>query len=42
VPLPSRGALVRHAAIDPRMRDVGVACGGSPGIAARVARVRWL
>jgi virginiamycin B lyase len=40
VPLPSRGALVRHLAIDPRTRDVWVAYGASPGIAARVARVR--
>ena len=41
VPLPSRGALVRHLAIDPRSRDVWVAYGASPGIAARIARVRW-
>jgi virginiamycin B lyase len=41
VPLPSRGALVRHLAIDPRSRDVWVAYGASPGIPARIARVRW-
>jgi len=38
--LPSRGALVRHLAIDPRTRDVWVAYGASPGIPARVARLR--
>lgn len=40
IPLPSRGALVRHLAIDPRTRDLWVAYGASPGIPARVARVR--
>jgi virginiamycin B lyase len=38
-PLPTRGALVRHLAIDPRTRDVWVAYGASPGPAARVARL---
>jgi streptogramin lyase len=37
--LPSRGALVRHLAIDPRTHGVWVACGASPGIPARVARI---
>jgi virginiamycin B lyase len=40
VPLPSQGALVRHLAIDPRTRDVWAAYGASPGIPARIARVR--
>lgn len=40
IPLPSRGAFVRHLAIDPRTRDLWAAYGASPGIAARVARVR--
>ena len=39
-PLPSAGALVRHLAIDPRTHDVWVAYGASPGIAARIARLR--
>jgi len=40
-PLPSRGALVRHMAIDPRTHDVWLAYGASPAaIPARVARVR--
>lgn len=39
-PLPSRGALVRHIAIEPRTGDVWVAYGASPGIPARVARIR--
>ncbi|HEX2187492.1 MAG TPA: hypothetical protein VHG51_01280 [Longimicrobiaceae bacterium] len=39
-PLPSRGALVRHVAIDPRTREVWVAYGASPGIPARIARIR--
>jgi virginiamycin B lyase len=39
-PLPSRGALVRHLAIDPRTREVWAAYGASPGIPARIARVR--
>jgi streptogramin lyase len=38
--LPSTGALIRHLAIDPRTRDVWLAYGASPGIAARVARLR--
>jgi streptogramin lyase len=38
--LPSSGALVRHLAIDPRTHDVWIAYGASPGIAARVARLR--
>lgn len=38
--LPSKGALVRHLAIDPRTRDVWLAYGASPGIPARVARLR--
>ena len=38
--LPSSGALVRHLAIDPRTHEVWVAYGASPGIAARVARIR--
>lgn len=37
--LPSRGALVRHLAVDPRSGDLWIAYGGSPGIAARVARL---
>lgn len=40
VELPSRGAMVRHMAIDPKTRDVWLAYGASPGIPARVARVR--
>ncbi len=38
--LPSKGALVRHLAIDPRTHDVWLAYGASPGIPARVARLR--
>lgn len=38
--LPIRGAMIRHMAIDPKTRDVWLAYGASPGIAARVARVR--
>jgi virginiamycin B lyase len=42
-PLPTRGALVRHLAIDPRprdgMRDVWLAYGAAPGPAARIARL---
>jgi streptogramin lyase len=38
--LPSRGAMVRHMAFDPRNGDVWLAYGASPGIAARVARVK--
>jgi hypothetical protein len=41
IPLPSRGALVRHMDIDPRTGDVWVAYGASPGqIPATVARVQ--
>lgn len=39
-PLPSNGALVRHLAIDPRTHDVWAAYGASPGIPARIARLR--
>ena len=39
-PLPSRGALVRHLAVDPNSGAVWLAYGASPGIPARVARVR--
>jgi streptogramin lyase len=38
--LPSRGALVRHLAVDPRTHDVWAAYGASPGIPAKVARIR--
>jgi virginiamycin B lyase len=38
--LPTRGALVRHLAIDRRTHEVWVAYGASPGIGARVARLR--
>lgn len=38
--LPSRGALVRHLAIDTRTRVVWAAYGASPGIPAKVARIR--
>jgi len=40
IALPSRGAMIRHMAIDPKTHDVWVAYGASPGIPARVARVR--
>jgi virginiamycin B lyase len=36
----ARGALVRHLAFDPRTNDVWLAYGESPGMAARVARLR--
>lgn len=40
-PLPSRGALVRHLAIDPRSRDLWIAYGASPGrIPAKIARLQ--
>ncbi len=40
-PLPSRGALVRHLAIDPRNHDLWIAYGASPGrIPAKIARLR--
>ena len=38
--LPTRGALVRHLAVDPRNGEVWAAYGASPGIPARVARLR--
>ncbi len=42
-PLPTRGALVRHLAVDPRTRDgrrdLWIAYGAAPGPAARVARL---
>jgi streptogramin lyase len=39
-PLPSRGAIVRHLAIDPRTHDLWIAYGASPGrIPAKVARL---
>jgi streptogramin lyase len=38
--LPTKGALVRHLAIDPRTHDVWIAYGASPGIPARVGRLR--
>ncbi|HEX6644946.1 MAG TPA: hypothetical protein VF037_09715, partial [Gemmatimonadales bacterium] len=41
IPLPTRGALVRHLAVDPRTGDVWLAYGESPGKApARIARFR--
>jgi streptogramin lyase len=39
LPLPSRGALVRHLAVDHKHGAVWLAYGASPGIPARVARV---
>ena len=36
----ARGALVRHLAFDPRSSDVWLAYGESPGMPARVARLR--
>jgi virginiamycin B lyase len=39
-PLPSAGALIRHLAIDPRSHDVWAGYGASPGIPARIARLR--
>ena len=38
--LPSRGAMIRHLAIDSRRSTVWAAYGASPGIPARIARVR--
>ena len=38
--LPTRGAVIRHLVIDPRNGDVWLAYGGSPGIPARIARLR--
>jgi streptogramin lyase len=41
IPLPSRGALVRHLDVDARTGDLWVAYGASPGtIPAKVARIR--
>ncbi len=40
--LPATGALIRHMAIDERNGDVWLAYGASPGIAARVARLRTM
>jgi streptogramin lyase len=39
-PLPSRGAVVRHLVVDPRNGDIWLAYGASPGIPARIARLR--
>ena len=39
LPLPGKGALVRHIAVDPERGAVWLAYGAAPGIAARVARV---
>lgn len=41
-PLPSRGAVIRHLVVDPRNGDVWLAYGASPGIPARIARLRQL
>jgi virginiamycin B lyase len=38
--LPTRGAMIRHITIDPRNGDVWAAYGASPGIPAKVARLR--
>jgi streptogramin lyase len=38
--LPERGAVIRHLTFDPRNNDVWLAYGASPGIAARIARLR--
>ena len=38
--LPSRGAVIRHMVVDPRNGDVWLAYGASPGIPARIARLR--
>lgn len=38
--LPSAGAMIRHMAVDVSTGDVWVAYGASPGIPARVARLR--
>ena len=37
--LPSRGALIRHLAVDPQSRAVWAAYGAAVGIPARIARV---
>jgi streptogramin lyase len=39
-PLPSRGAVIRHMVVDPRNGDLWLAYGSSPGIPARIARLR--
>ncbi len=39
-PLPSSGVVVRHMVVDPRNGDIWLAYGASPGIAARIARLR--
>lgn len=38
--LPTRGALVRHLAVDSKSHELWVAYGQSPGIPARIARIR--
>jgi streptogramin lyase len=38
-PLPTRGAVIRHMVVDPR-GDLWLAYGASPGIPARIARLR--
>jgi virginiamycin B lyase len=39
-PLPSRGAVIRHMVVDPRNGDLWLAYGASPGLPARIARLR--
>lgn len=39
-PLPTRGAVIRHMVVDPRNGDLWLAYGASPGIPARIARLR--
>jgi virginiamycin B lyase len=39
-PLPTRGAVIRHMIVDPRNGDLWLAYGASPGIPARIARLR--
>jgi streptogramin lyase len=39
-PLPTPGAMVRHLAVDAKSGDLWIAYGASPGIAARVARLK--
>jgi streptogramin lyase len=39
-PLPTAGAVIRHLVVDPRNGDVWLAYGASPGISARIARLR--
>lgn len=38
--LPDTGAIIRHLTVEPRSGDVWLAYGASPGIAARVVRLR--